>query len=254
MCGQVNLAAVPICLKLRELLADALNQDGLVRLSLEPILDPKDLGHVHEATLEVGDQAELALLALLDHPEVLIFIVELLLCALNVAAFDQLNAVLPLAKLSEELLLVALELLNLAFLLALGLVKVVGTLNESNQSLKVLEGVLLLEEVGGLDLSEPGNFNHLAEGVLEHLSFLADESLGHIELRLPLPVVLLALLELANVDVSALDGEHGEVLALLIALNHEGLESALALDDIIDLEDLSLALTLLFVHFGNKFS
>jgi hypothetical protein len=177
----------------------------------------KDLGHVHEAALQISDQADHPLLGVLSGPQGLIFVVQLLLGSLNVAAFDELDSVLPLSELSKELLFLPLELFDPSLLGLLLLVEVVSPLNKGDKAFEVLQRVLLLQELRGLNLSEACDVNHLAEGVVEHLTLFRDESLSNVELCLPFLVVLKALLKFSQVNLGVFGWEECKILSLFLA-------------------------------------
>ena len=105
------------------------------------------------------------------------------------AVLYELDTVLTLPKLSEELLLLPLELFD-SCLLGLHLLdKIVSSLNEGDEALEVLQRALLLQKLKGLNLPETGDVNHFEEGVIEHQALLGDEGLSNVELCLPFLVV-----------------------------------------------------------------
>lgn len=213
----IDICAILFLFEQNELVANLVNEGCLIAFGFDMLIKLKDLGHVHESALQISDQADHSLLSVLCGPQGLVLIVQLLLGPLNMAALDELDTVLPLPELSEELLLLPLELFDSCLLGLLLLVKIVSSLNEGDETLEVLQRVLLLQQLRGIDLPETGDVNHLAEGVIEHLTLLGDEGLGNVKLGLPFLVVLKTLLQFTNVDLGVFGWEECKVLSLFLA-------------------------------------
>lgn len=107
-----------------------------------------------------------------------------------------------------------------------------------------------MKEILSFNISQTSYFDHLTEGLLKELPLFGDECLCDVEFGLPFLVILLALLELADVHVGAFNREHGEILALFVTLNHQGLEAALSFHHISYAGNLNLSFALLLIHIG----
>lgn len=169
------------------------------------------------------------------------------------AALDELDTVLPPSELGHQLILVSLELIDSCLLRLLLLIEIIGSFDEGNKAFKVLQGVFLVKELGSLDLSEAGDVDHLSEGGFKEHSLLSDESLGDVELRFPLLVVEVTVLQLGNVNLSVLRREQGEVLAALVSLSHQDLQTAFALHHVLHSHDLRGSFVLLLLHLVHHF-